>query len=144
MKQKIIDKLKNNPKLKEIFLYIVFGGLTTVINYVVFALFRELILTSSAPSHLLISNLVAWVLSVLFAFFTNRKYVFESKSNKSFKELVLFFAARVLSFLLFDQFSLYAMVTWLGINQYIAKLIANIFVVIFNYIASKLVIFNKN
>lgn len=144
MKQKIIDKLNSNPKLKEIFLYIVFGGLTTVINYVVFALFRELILTSSAPSHLLISNLVAWVLSVLFAFFTNRKYVFESKSNKIFKELVLFFAARVLSFLLFDQFSLYAMVTWFGINQYIAKLIANIFVVIFNYIASKLVIFKKN
>ena len=57
---------------------------------------------------------------------------------------MLFFAARVLSFLLFDQFSLYAMVTWFGINQYIAKLIANIFVVIFNYIASKLVIFKKN
>lgn len=144
MIKKLIDKFNANPKLKEIFLYIFFGGLTTVINYIVFAFFRELILTSSAPSHLLISNLIAWVASVLFAFFTNKKYVFESKSNQIIKELVLFFAARLLSFILFDQFALYAMVEWFGINQYIAKLIANLFVIIFNYVASKLVIFKKN
>lgn len=125
-------------KNKEVILYLVFGVLTTVVNYVVYALCRELL---RLP--LLLANSIAWVLAVLFAFATNRKYVFSSKNDSILKELGLFVGARVLSFLLFDQLTLYIMVQFLGINEYIAKLIANVFVIVFNYVASKLVIFKQ-
>lgn len=144
MIKKIQSLLNSNKKIKELLLYILFGVLTTAVNYIVFAFFRELILTQNSNTHLLISNLIAWVLSVLFAFVTNRKYVFENDSNSILKQLILFFAARILSFVLFDQLSLLLMVKWLNINQYIAKLISNVFVVVFNFIASKLVIFKKS
>lgn len=125
-------------KNKEVVLYLVFGALTTAVNYVVFALCRELL---HLP--LLVANTVAWILAVLFAFATNRKYVFDSKNGNVWKELILFVGARVLSFLLFDQLTMYLMVNLLHINEYIAKLIANIFVIVFNYVASKLVIFKQ-
>ena len=80
-------------------------------------------------------NCLAWILAVLFAFATNRKYVFDSKNGNVWKELILFVGARVLSFLLFDQLTMYLMVNLLHINEYIAKLIANIFVIVFNYVA---------
>lgn len=125
-------------KNKEVILYLVFGVLTTLVNYVVYALCRELL---QLP--LLLANSIAWVLAVLFAFATNRKYVFTSEDENILKELGLFVGARVLSFLLFDQLTLYLMVKVLGINEYIAKLIANVFVIVFNYVASKLLIFKN-
>ncbi len=133
---KLWDLFKKN---KEVILYLVFGVLTTVVNYVVYYICREWL-----QFPLLVANTLAWILAVLFAFFTNRKYVFSSKDSNILKELGLFVSARLLSFLLFDQLTMYLMVKLLHINEYIAKLIANVFVIIFNYAASKLVIFRKN
>ena len=75
-------------KYKEIIMYLVFGVLTTVVNIVVYFLSAELL-----HINYLISNALAWFLSVLFAYITNRKYVFESSSQNILKEAVSFFSS---------------------------------------------------
>ena len=99
-------------KYKEIIMYLVFGVFTTVVNIVVYFLSAELL-----HINYLISNALAWFLSVLFAYITNRKYVFESNSQNILKEAVSFF------------------------NDVIAKVIVNVIVVVLNYVLSKLVVF---
>ena len=68
-------------KYKEIIMYLIFGTLTTAVNIVVYYLFSNII-----HINYLFSNAVAWFLSVLFAYVTNRKYVFDSKNNQIIKE----------------------------------------------------------
>ena len=77
-------------KYKEIIMYLVFGVLTTVVNIVVYFLSAELL-----HINYLISNALAWFLSVLFAYITNRKYVFDSKNNQIIKEAISFFGSRL-------------------------------------------------
>jgi putative flippase GtrA len=88
---------------------------------------------------------IAWITAVLVAFITNKFYVFESKSLTAktvMKELAPFFLARLLSFFL-DLAMMVIGVDFLKINEFIIKTFSNIFVLIFNYIASKLFIFKK-
>ena len=66
-------------KNKEIIMYLVFGVLTTVVNIVVYYIFSNLL-----HMNYLFSNAMGWFLSVLFAYVTNRKYVFDSKNNQYF------------------------------------------------------------
>ena len=126
-------------KYREALLYLVFGGLTTVINIVVFFILRLFNI------EIYISNIIAWILSVLFAFITNKVFVFESK-NKSKKEntreLVSFFGFRILS-LVFDMGAMYLLLQVLGINELISKVLSNILVIILNYIFSKIFIFKN-
>ena len=126
-------------KYREALLYLVFGGLTTVINIFVFFVLRLFNI------EIYISNIIAWILSVLFAFITNKLFVFESK-NKSKKEntreLVSFFGFRILS-LVFDMGAMYLLLQVLGINELISKVLSNILVIILNYIFSKIFIFKK-
>ena len=68
-------------KYKEVIMYLIFGVLTTVVNIVVYYMMADML-----QVHYMISNIVAWFLSVLFAYITNRKYVFESMSNEIIKE----------------------------------------------------------
>ena len=86
-------------KYKELITYVFFGGLTTVVNLIVFKLFGMLL----GDERYLISNAIAWVVAVIFAFITNKLWVFESKSLSGkvlLKEIPSFFAARVLSFII--------------------------------------------
>ena len=135
--QKIKELIKKN---EEIIKYLVIGVLTTVINYVIFA-----ILVNITKVEMHASNIIAWVISVIFAYFTNKLFVFESKSFKLDilgKEIVSFGVARVLS-LIMEEIILYVFVNLLNMNQLIIKLIANIIVIIVNYILSKFIIFKK-
>lgn len=121
-------------------LYIVFGIGTTIINIAVFAGCLH-VLHWSWP----VSNAAAWILSVLFAFITNKLYVFRSKSfsaNIFWRELAGFAAARLLS-LGVDYMCLYMMITLAGWNELLAKILDNVIVVIINYVLSKFIIFNK-
>ena len=127
-------------KHKEIIKYLIIGVLTTGINYVIFA-----ILVNIAKVEMHTSNIIAWIISVIFAYFTNKLFVFESRSFKLEvlgKEIVSFGAARVLS-LIMEEIILYVFVNLLNMNQLIIKLIANIIVIIVNYILSKFIIFKK-
>ena len=71
-------------------MYLIFGTLTTAVNIVVYYLFSNII-----HINYLFSNAVAWFLSVLFAYVTNRKYVFDSKNNQIIKEAISFFGSRL-------------------------------------------------
>ena len=127
-------------KYKEQILYLFFGGCTTVVNIVVFALCSDIL-----HMELLVSNFMAWVLAVFFAYITNKIWVFESKTetlNELVKEIGSFVFARVVT-LLIDMSIMYVGVEILFINKMIIKVLANIVVIVANYVFSKLFIFKK-
>lgn len=126
-------------KFREVLMYLVFGVFTTVINILSFYILRKL------SVEVYISNIIAWILSVLFAFITNKLFVFESKvksKKENIKELISFFGFRILS-LGFDMGSMFLLIDILHVGEMISKVLANVLVIILNYIFSKLFIFKK-
>ena len=157
MVEKIKALLHDKEKMRELISYLAFGVLTTVVSWGTYYIWRELFKmtshsTDSAAYTLIATSgqVVSFVLSVLFAFVTNKKYVFRSErtaANGLWKEFGLFVSARVLAWVIFDLtlFNLLLLFTkhlsasadlWI-------KLLMNVLVVIFNYVASKWVIFKK-
>ncbi len=139
---KYIDETDNVAwfhKYKEVISYLFFGGCTTLINIISYMLFR------AANIDMLLSNSLAWVVSVLFAFITNKLFVFESRNvgfKKTMVECIYFFICRLLS-LVFDLGFMYLLVDIFSCNELLSKIISNIIVIIINYILSKLLIFKK-
>lgn len=126
-------------KYKEIILYVIFGGLTTVINYAIYALMVLLKLD------IYTSNIVAWIGAVLFAYLTNRKMVFnsEAKGKKSvIIEILSFYGSRVFS-LAVETGLLFVCVSLMCMNEWITKLVLQIVVIVLNYIFSKFLVFRK-
>jgi putative flippase GtrA len=120
--------------------YIFFGGLTTVVNYAVYLPLYNL---TDLPATL--SNVIAWAVSVAFAYLTNKTFVFKSKdwtAGTVLPELGKFIGCRVLSGLV-ETLLILLMVDILAFNGNIWKLIVSVFVVIFNYFASKFFIFKE-
>ncbi len=127
-------------KYRETILYLVFGGLTTLINIASYW-----VLTKLFSVDILVANALAWLISVLFAFVTNKLFVFDSKSLAAglvIKELVLFMGARIFSGAL-DMGIMYLFVDVLHFNDMVIKILSNIIVIVVNYVLSKLVIFKK-
>ena len=124
-------------KNREIIMYLVFGVLTTVVNIVVYYIFSNLL-----HMNYLFSNAMAWFLSVLFAYVTNRKYVFDSKNNQIIKEAISFFGSRLATGIM-DMVLMWFLVNFNIVNDVVAKVVVNVIVVILNYILSKLVVFKK-
>lgn len=120
---------------KELILYVVFGVLTTVVNIIVYVVFAKFLNVDY-----IISNIIAWFLSVLFAYITNRIWVFESKSSNILKEISLFFGGRLFSGVV-DTSLLYLMVDILLVGDFVSKVVTQIIVVILNYVISKVVVF---
>lgn len=118
-------------------MYLIFGTLTTAVNIVVYYLFSNII-----HINYLFSNAVAWLLSVLFAYVTNRKYVFDSKNNQIIKEAISFFGSRLATGIM-DMMLMWFLVNFNIVNDVVAKVVDNVIVVILNYILSKLVVFKK-
>ncbi|MFD5263162.1 GtrA family protein [Bacillus wiedmannii] len=129
-----------NNKAKEFFNYLLFGGLTTLINIVTYFICATLV-----GMDYKIATTIAWIVSVLFAYITNKKYVFNSQQT-SFahvvKEFVYFMGFRIVSYFI-DIASMIVLIEWLGMNDLVAKIIANVIVVVLNYFASKYIIFKK-
>lgn len=126
-------------KYKEVILYLFFGVMTTAVNILMFQVCRLV------GVDLFLSNLIAWIISVLTAFITNKLFVFESKNASFFhmaKETILFFSARVFS-LGVDMAVIAFMVQFLLIHELISKVISNVIVIIVNYVLSKFIIFKK-
>ena len=126
---------------KEIINYLIFGVLSTVVNFASYFIFAKLFHIDEV-----VSSGLSWFCAVLFAYITNKIFVFESKTKtvKEFiKEMMSFFACRVLSGILCDVGTFALMVKVLNINDIIAKIVTQIMVVILNYVLSKLVIFKK-
>lgn len=127
-------------KKTEAMRYLVFGGISTVINILVFALFDSLDLPTLA------SNTIAWIVSVIFAYVTNKYCVFytKTKSNKDFfREFGSFIVAR-LATLGVETLMMGLTVDVWHWNAVLMKVIANIVVIILNFVFSKLFIFKNN
>lgn len=127
-------------KYKDLIPYGIFGVLTTVVNIAVYALCARKLNMSTITS-----TVTAWVIAVLFAYVTNRKWVFHSKATGAkaiVTEIVSFFACRLLTGVL-DVGIMKLFVDMLHFNDVIIKALSNILVIILNYVASKLVIFRK-
>jgi putative flippase GtrA len=120
---------------KELVLYIIFGVLTTIVNIVVYFFFTKL-----CGVNYIISNIIAWFLSVLFAYVTNRIWVFESENTNLIKEAVLFFGGRLFSGVL-DTGLMILFIDILTIGDLISKVVVQIIVVIVNYVFSKWIVF---
>ena len=133
-----MSKLWN--QFKELFFYGIFGVLTTVVNVLVYHLFANVF-----SFHYLIANVIAWIIAVIFAFVTNKLYVFKSKSweNKIWlSEFGKFIGARLVTGIL-DMAMMYIMIDTLSWNDVLAKIITNIVVILLNFVFSKLLIFKK-
>lgn len=122
---------------KELFLYVVFGTLTFFVNIITYFFFESFL-----GINYLISNVLAWFLSVLFAYITNRIWVFESKSPDILKEMSLFFGGRIFSGAV-DTALMYLFIDVLTIGNTISKIVVQVIVVILNYIFSKLIVFKE-
>lgn len=126
-------------KYKEPVMYLVFGGLTTLVNVVAYYLFYELLSVSNTCS-----TLLSWFLSVLFAFITNKLWVFESKEGgvALLREAASFFGCRAATGAL-DLLIMWLCVDILAFRAMICKIGSNVIVIILNYVFSKLIIFKK-
>lgn len=127
-------------KYKEIIMYLIFGVLTTLVNIVSFYIMDK------CNINLYVNNTIAWILSVLFAYITNKLFVFESKSLEPkivIKEGLSFFGFRLISYFM-DMLCIFIMVDIFSINKMISKIVGNVIVIIANYIFSKLFIFRKD
>lgn len=138
MKVLINKGIKLYKDYKMPILYVLFGGLTTLVNVVVYFICYDI----SGISNV-ISTIIAWILSVIFAFITNKIYVFESKSGSIIYEISTFFACRFGTGVL-DLGIMYLSVDILKWNALLMKIISNVIVIVLNYILSKVIIFNKN
>ena len=128
-------------KYKEIIIYIIVGGFTTLVSLLSYYICIEF-LNPNNPILLQIANIISWICSVTFAYISNRKFVFRSKEKNILKEASKFFSSRLLTLLLEAGF-MFVFVTLLKGNAKIAKIIVQIFILIFNYIFSKIIVFNK-
>lgn len=136
-----MNDLKNKLFNKETISYVIFGVLTTAVDFVFYFIFAKLF-----GVNYLVSNVISWMAAVIFAFITNKIFVFESKSysfSTLIDEIPSFIEARVFS-LVFSLVYIYMSVILLGMNDLVAKVLSCIFVVIINYVLSKFFIFNTS
>ncbi len=127
-------------KHKEKLLYLLFGGLTTVVSLVTFWFVDRVVM---ANEH--VANTASWILAVLFAFVTNRIWVFNAKTSGKtafFRQLLGFYGGRLLTFGI-EELLLLVFITWLQFDSMLVKIAAQIVVLILNYIVSKVFVFRK-
>ena len=125
-------------KYEEAINYLIFGFLAFVLNYLLFYIFND-----KTSMNYQFATALSWLLTVIFAYWTNHAFVFKSKNSGLLslsKEFVSFVGARVATLLL-EMFLMFLMVDLASFNEYIAKLIAQVVVIVANYILSKIWIF---
>ena len=141
--EKIIGLYK---KYEEIINYLIIGVLTTVVNLAVKYALLFTVLNASDATQLQIAVVISWVVACIFAYITNRKIVFKSKSKKILKEFTAFVSARIFTLIL-EMLIMFIFVTLLKLDSdlwvVVWSLVAQIVVIVVNYILSKLVIFKK-
>ena len=167
------DLTEKQEKIRKLFMYLVSGGITTVVNWVLYIVIDKLIqvdmtvdiIGKPVSLKFIINQIICWIVSVLVAYFLNRITVFRSKGSIG-RELMSFFGARIISFLVLEL-GLYSLMIWgciamtglpidtamttisiFGLSfgftyEYLVKLINSVFIVIANYVMSKLMVFKK-
>ena len=132
-------------KYKEVIMYLIFGVATTLVNWIVYSL-----LMKTSVINMTISNAIAWFAAVVFAYITNKIFVFESKSwnpAEVWKEVVKFFGARIATGVI--EIGGLPLLYYIGVKQsifgvegFLAKILVSVIVVILNYVFSKIFVFS--
>ena len=137
---KVLDLIK---KYEEVIRYLIIGVLTTVVSLIVYYGCTLTFLDPKDALQLQIANIISWIISVAFAYITNRVFVFKSKSKDILKEVISFTGARVVT-LLMDMAIMFIFVTLLHLNDKIFKIVSQVLVIVTNYVISKLFVFKEN
>ena len=132
-------------KYKEVIMYLIFGVATTLVNWIVYSL-----LMKTSVINMTVSNAIAWLTAVVFAYITNKIFVFESKSwnpAEVWKEVVKFFGARIATGVI--EIGGLPLLYYIGVKQsifgvegFLAKILVSVIVVILNYVFSKIFVFS--
>lgn len=142
--KKLLDLYK---KYEEIIMYVIIGGITTLIGVGSKWILLFTIFNADDPFELQVSIIISWVLAVAFAYVANRIFVFKSKNKNIFKEIVSFVGSRVVTLLL-EMVLMWFFVTLLKMNGdtqvMIITVIVQLLVLVLNYVFSKLFVFKKN
>lgn len=138
-----VKKIKSLfKKYEEIITYLIVGVLTTVVSLATYFICVHTFLDANNSIELQVANIISWLFAVIFAYVTNRIFVFKSKSKNYLKEIISFLGSRVLT-LLMDMGIMFVFVTLLHGSDTIGKLISQVVITIANYIFSKLFVFKS-
>ena len=121
-------------------LYLFFGGLSFIVSIATYALFNV-----EMGINELIANILSWIITVMFAFLTNRVWVFQSPTegvNAFIRQMMVFYSGRVIT-LVIEEVILLVFITLLGFNSMAVKIVAQVIVILLNYVISKLVVFRE-
>ena len=129
-------------KSRQIIMYLIFGVLTTIVSLVTYYLLVYTILDPNKALELQIANIISWCVGVIFAYVTNRKYVFESKNKNKVKESISFVTSRLIT-LFMDMGIMFVGVTLMHGNDKIIKIISQVIIIVANYLFSKLIVFKR-
>ena len=149
---KILEKIRLKKladwyrKHQEGMRYLIFGALTTIINILTYAIFASFILKNLPTDELRvnISEIIAFIVALIFAYVTNKIYVFNSKTKnikQLVKEITSFTSCRIITEII--SILMMNMAIWFSINDIFMKVVANIVVIILNFVFSKIIIFKK-
>ena len=138
---KIFDLYK---KYQEIINYLIVGVLTTVVSIVTYFIF-SLILDIENNILFILANVLSWICAVVFAYITNKKFVFNTTTSSKKEELKVFsmFVSSRITTLLIELAFMFITVKVILINDKIAKVIAQFIVIVLNYVLSTLVVFKR-
>ncbi len=129
-------------KYQEIVNYLIAGVLTTIVSLAIYYGLTFTVLNPDNPFLLQAANVLSWIGAVVFAYFINRSFVFKSERNDRWKEFIEFVLGRV-GTLLMDMGTMFLLVTVMGVNDKIAKLVVQVIVTVGNYVISKIFVFKK-
>lgn len=134
-------------KYEDLMLYLIFGVLTTIVSFLSQYVMSQILHQTSMLEELILSidTAFSWICSVTFAFFTNKKYVFKSVTNSKkdfWAEFIKFYSARLASLGL-EVVIMLVFVKLLNLSEMIVKIFAQIFIMLANYLFSKLIVFKN-
>ncbi len=149
---KILEKIKLGivanwyRKHQEGMRYLIFGALTTIVNILSYAILSSVILKWIPSESIKVntSEIISFIISIIFAYITNKIYVFKSKTNnihELLKEITSFTGCRIFTEIL--SILMMNIAIWLHINDILMKVVANIVVIILNFVLSKILVFAK-
>ncbi|MBQ9279910.1 MAG: GtrA family protein [Clostridia bacterium] len=138
MIEKIKKLVHDKEKMMHYIRYLVVGVLTTVVSWGSFWILRHLVPALEEN----IANMISIALAIIFAYFTNRNYVFRSTETNKWKEFFKFLLSRLSSFL-FEAGGFWLLNTFTPVDEMINKIICSFFVIIINYVISKFFVFKN-
>ncbi|SMP55225.1 GtrA family protein [Anoxynatronum buryatiense] len=126
-----------SPRIRHYTSYLIFGVVTTLVNLLIYKLLIDM------GVHYAISTTIAFIVAVSVAFWTNRIWVFQSRSRGMkaiFREMTSFFSVRLLTYLV-DVVGLVVLIELVHLDEFISKLLVNGLVIVLNYLLSRFVVF---